>query len=104
MSIRFILALLLVTSTGAQGVDTEEDRASLRGLHGVRVVVEAMEPNIERDGLTRQQILTDVELRLRKSGIRVLTREERQRAPGQPWLYVRVSTRQSPHGLYAVSI
>jgi hypothetical protein len=103
MSMRLILALLLLASTGAQGLDTEENRATLRGLNGVRVVVEAIEPNIEREGLTRQQILTDAELRLRKAGIRVLTEQERFSAPGRPWLCVRVLTYQVP-GLMAYAL
>jgi hypothetical protein len=102
MSIRLTLALLLLTSTGAQGLDTEFERATLRGLNGVQVVVEDMAPDIVRDGLTRQQLQTDVELRLRKAGIRVLTAEEHQRALGRPWLYVRVSTSQ-PSGLSSYS-
>ena len=70
MSMRLILVLLLLASTGAQGLDNENTRATLRGLNGVQVVVEdMMKPDIERDGLTRQQLQTDVELRLRKAGI-----------------------------------
>jgi hypothetical protein len=104
MSIRLILALLLLTSPAAQGLDAKSTRATLRGLNGVQVVVEDLEPDVERDGLTMQQILTDVELRLRKSGIRVLTEQERFNAPGQPWLYVRVSTyRHSDISAYSVA-
>jgi hypothetical protein len=83
MSIRLILVLLLLASTGAQGGDTEGERATLRGLDGVQVVVEDLQPDVERNGLTRQQLQTDVELRLRKAGIRVLTEQELDRAPGQ---------------------
>jgi hypothetical protein len=99
------VGFLLVASSGAKGIDRETISATLRGLEGVEVIVEEMDSDVERAGLTRNQIQTDVDLRLRKAGIRVLTRQERQSMPGHPWLYVRVSTRKSTHvELYGVSI
>ena len=62
----------------------------------MQVVVFDMKPDIERDGLSWEQIQTDVELRLRKAGIRVLTEQERLDAPGSPWLAVQVATFQHP--------
>jgi hypothetical protein len=90
------VSFLLLASSGAQGFDTETTRATLRGLEGVHVVVEALKAEAERDGLTRTQIQTDVELRLRKAGIRVFTQQEVVHIPGQPWLYVRVGTLKHP--------
>jgi Putative peptidoglycan binding domain len=43
---------------------------------------------VERAGLAKEQLQTDVELRLRKAGIRVYTHEELLRAQGQPYLYI----------------
>ena len=53
-------------------VDSEQSRASMRGIEGVGVVVESLDPEVERAGLTKHQLQTDVELQLRKAGIRVL--------------------------------
>jgi hypothetical protein len=57
------------------------------------VVVENLDnPDAEKDGLTRDQIQTDVELHLRLAGIKVLTMEQRQATPGMPYLYVNLNT------------
>ena len=55
----------------AQDVD-QESRAVLRGLQGCEVVVENLRPEIERGGLTREQLQTDMELKFRMAGIKVL--------------------------------
>ena len=49
---------------------------SLRGLKGVFVTIQGLKEYMEKDGLTKLQVKTDVELRLRKAGIKVLTEEE----------------------------
>jgi len=77
---------------GCWAGDSETARATLRGVEGVQVVIEDLGPEVERAGLTKQQFQTDVELRLRKAGIRVLTKEERLRTPGYPYLYINVNT------------
>ena len=51
-------------------------RATLRGLPGVAVLIAALPDEIERAGLTKQQLQTDVELRLRQSGIPIFASGE----------------------------
>ena len=80
-----------LSGAGSWALDDELSRATLRGVEGVHVVVEDVRPDVERAGLTRQQLQTDVELRLRKAGMRVLTRAERLEMPGAPWLYIDVN-------------
>jgi hypothetical protein len=77
--------------------DREEFRATLKGVDSVLVAVEDMEPGAERDGLTQSQIQTDVELRLRQSGITV--------DPTSHYiLYVNVNTVRTDDGFYAYNI
>ncbi len=64
-----LVVLLLIVPTWAD--DTPQSRASLKGITTLTVVVENLDPDAERDGLTRNQIQTDVELRLRQAGIRL---------------------------------
>jgi hypothetical protein len=47
------------------------DRATLKGITEVQVVVETIDPEVERHGLTQSQVQTDLELRLKQSGIKV---------------------------------
>lgn len=63
----------------------------LQGLEGVRVLVEGMQPGVEKYGLTRKALQTDTELQLRQYGIKVLTFEERVSTPGMPELYINVN-------------
>ncbi len=41
---------------------------------------------------------TDVELKLRLAGIKVLSREERYKTLGSPWLYLNINTITHPSG------
>jgi hypothetical protein len=60
----------------------------LRGLSGVYVFVEPGDDDAKRAGLDDQTIRTDVELKLRLAGIKVLTLEEEVVSPGYPSLYI----------------
>jgi hypothetical protein len=69
---RIVLTVtLLLWSIPAWGQDSAAHRATLKGVPIVEVVVEAMDPVAERDGLTRSQLQTEVEWRLRQAGITV---------------------------------
>jgi hypothetical protein len=111
MQTKRIVMLMLVGLTltcparfQAFGGDTQQDRDSLRGLQGIHVIVETIKPDAERDGLKKHQVQTDVELRLRQSGIRVLSQEETFATPGSPLLYISVNTSKSNIPLYAYSV
>jgi hypothetical protein len=83
-----VLLTLLGTTTRSFARDDEYTRKSLVGLQGVYVLVEPFESEVTRQGLTTAAVQTDAELRLRKAGIRVLTREEHFKTPGTPYLYL----------------
>lgn len=71
--------------------DNENTRLTLRGLPGVSLYVEPLDPQIEKSGLTKNQIQTDTELKLKSAGINVLTGGELLKANGHPFLYVDVN-------------
>ncbi len=95
-SIRLIVPLALgilaaPLATDAQQVvagDTPSERATLKGLTGLHVIVERIDPDAERDGLTRSALQTDVELKLRQAGIGIL--DARAVSPGNPYLRLNV--------------
>jgi hypothetical protein len=64
------LCTLLLLPVGLSASDRGEVQ-SLRGLKEVYVVVEPLESGAEKWGLTTDQVLTDVQLRLRRAGIHV---------------------------------
>jgi hypothetical protein len=104
IQIGFVVALLLLVASPAFSQDDEPARRTLRGLKGVYVLVEDLESDAEKAGLSTNQIYTDVVLRLRKAGIKVLTWQEVSNEPGNPNLYIRASTMDTANGLYAYNI
>jgi putative peptidoglycan binding protein len=100
-----LTGLMLACPAGFQAsgsTDSKYARATLRGLSGVAVIVESMDPEAERDGLMKSQVQTEVELRLRQAGIRVLSREDRLTTPGKPFLYINIhASKRSDINLYA---
>ena len=85
------LALTLALTSPVLADDNKLTRATLGGLRGVHVKVERINIEAEREGLGPSVLQTDVELRLRQSHIRVLTQAEQLKAPGAPYLYLRVA-------------
>jgi len=66
---------------------------TLRGLQGVAVAVEGLEPEVEQLGLTSGALRTDTERQLRQYGIKVLSHQEQLATPGMPCLYVNVNVK-----------
>jgi len=82
-----------------------DPRATLRGLSGVEVIIEDLGKEVEHTELSKKQLQTDVEHKLRHAGIPVLTRKEAFEQPGAPGLYVRLGTVPVPAlGVYLLSI
>ena len=86
---------LIVLLWASVGYGDETALESLLGLEGVGVAIEPIEPDAEKGGLTMSQLWTDVQFKLLKAGIRVLTSEEWLNAPGKPYLYARVNVAKS---------
>ena len=94
---------VLLTAYRAAAEDSEYTRNTLRGITGVSVLVERLTDQAEQDGLRKEDIQTDVELKLRLAGIKVLSGKASYANPGGPYLYVEVTAILSSTGLYAVS-
>jgi hypothetical protein len=107
---RWVSLILAVAAMGcpvAFGVDQPVFRKTLRGLPGVGVFVERIHPEAEQAGITRRQVQTEVEQRLREQGIRVLTQAEVLRSFGRPSLAVNIqitSAENVPGEQYVVHI
>jgi len=94
-------AVFVAMAISCFGQDEEYTRLTLKGLKGVRVVVEDLSTGAEAGGLTRSLVQTDVELRLRDAGIRVVSPREL----GEPYLYVVIhAERVFQQSLYATLI
>ena len=110
ISVMVLMAVLLLHSISHTLTDEQKVimfQKPLVGLKGVQVLVEYMDPKAEGIGLTRDQIRTNVELRLRKAGIMVLTGKEMGEIPGRPIFYVNVNTlflKQNPLIVYHIRL
>jgi len=98
-----VLVVVVILLPGASHALSLEQEV-LIGLKVVMVMVEDLNPAAERLGLIKDQIQTDVELRLRRAGIKVLTEKEMFQIPGYPRLYVNVNTIISEVPVCAFSI
>ena len=104
-----VLAALTLLSAAAvsplvgQG-DNDGTRATLAGLTGVYVLVEHIDDDAQRDGLDTLQVRTDVEVKLRQAGIRVLSEEEMLATAGVPYLYINIQTAKNRLSVYAFSV
>jgi hypothetical protein len=109
---RFIIlaATFFITWAGsdANAIDSELTRKTLAGLHGVNVVVEELQPNIQKYAqkahLERDQIRSHVEGLLKKEGIPVLSYDQWLKAPGRPFLYVAINTHEYEKYWYAYDV
>ena len=83
----------------------ESDRQSLVGLSGVYVKVSGVIPESAPEELNEVMLKGDVEMRLRKAGIRVLNPEEVLQVPGTPHLTLKVTTHaDQEHLFYAFGV
>ena len=94
LAIVLAVSALSATIVVAQSEEVR-NRETLRGLPGVYVVIEDLGTDIKKDGLTEEQLRTDVEVRLRRAGIRVLTLDEVKESLIKPALLIRVTALKS---------
>jgi hypothetical protein len=104
------IAFLLFSFLALPGfaADSELSRATLVGIQGLSVVVEEVQPNVQKYaakfGLSGAQIRRDVEQKLRESGIRIVEGNDWLAIPGRPALCVTVNTHETEKYWYAYDI
>lgn len=89
-----------VSNPSAQAQRSQATRTELKGIRAVYVVVEELSDSAKALGLSPGGIQTDVELKLVMAGMHVLTREEGQKLPGRPFIYVRITVTKSAEAAY----
>ena len=104
-----ILLLGFFSICTSSALAAEVPWASLRGLTGVGVVVEELTPDAKRGGLVEEQLRLDVEWRLRKAGIPVLSGASLRGVSGAPYLSISLAALQgkgrlAPLFVYAIQV
>src|SRR5690242_7728100 len=91
MRLRVLILLGLMLYWPTVGFACSADiRDTLRGLREIPVHVEYLADDVEREGLNREHLQRDIEVRLRQAGLHVLTLSDIAKSPGAPYLYVAV--------------
>lgn len=86
-----VMVCLVGPASPVPALDTPNERVTLAGLIGVHVVVHDMSAEAEREGLSRTSVQAEVELRLKRAGLRVFTPTEAMASVGRPTLELRVN-------------
>ena len=73
---------------------------SLANLPSVMVLVEDITLQAQEDGLHKEIVKADVEEQLLSAWIDVLSKEECEKSPGGPYVYVNVLAMKRPKGFY----
>jgi hypothetical protein len=105
MDVLLSVCMSLVISTGAYAYITHGEEEVLSGLEAVGVKVERLRTEIEQDGLFASTLQSDVELKLRLAGIKVLSEEQWRENPNSPFLYLFVDAFKHSEGyIYRVQL
>ena len=67
-----VLALLLLPPATRGAGDAPLDRATLRGLKGIGVVIDVLDPELQKLGITRDALITRLLARLQGDGITMI--------------------------------
>jgi hypothetical protein len=74
--------------------------SEMRGMKGFHVVVNSPSPDLERDGLSREEIRLALVAKLEIAGIKSLTEKEWQNLPGKPTMNVMINATKTANGMY----
>ena len=92
----FAVWIVMFGVSSAFGMDADITRRTLARLPGFYITIEELQQNIRQyaiaSGVTREQLLKDVELRLQQAGIGIFSQEQWLKAPGRPVIYMNINT------------
>src|SRR5690349_2769449 len=92
-----VAALLLVPAVTCAAGDAELDRATLRGLKAVGVVIDRIDPQLPKEGVTGDALHQRLVNRLTAAGVPVVP-------DAQEFVGIQVSAVRANRGPYAISI
>jgi hypothetical protein len=84
-----MIAIMLGGSSRVLRADTPVERATLKGLGGVRLIVDNLPPEVTKRGLRTADLQAEIEARLKAASIPLLAADDR--AQGSPTLHLSLS-------------
>ena len=92
---RFLL--ILVAAASLRAGDSPLERATLRGVAAVDVVIDPVDPQVAKEGVTKEKLRAWLEERLRAAGIAV-------DASRSEFMALRLTAVRAPRGPFAVAL
>jgi hypothetical protein len=102
LSLALLLVLSAATAQAQQFIATGRD--TLRGLPGVEVIVEGIEPVFERGGLNAAAIQADVVARLAEAGIPIYASQKLNPSVAKAYVYVDITGLKVGRDGYAIGV
>lgn len=100
----FLIASVIILSAGAVAQDMAAEIKSLKGIEGVGVVIEEIDPEAQKDGLKRENLSDIVSQSLSGAGIKVLSGTQANASSGAPSLFVNLNTIKHSGGVYSFTV
>ncbi len=101
---KFIIFLLLMFNGYIYSLAQSDDIESLKGFKKLNVLIE-IPSELENNGVHSNELQTDIELKLKLAGIKVISDEQQDIIPYNPTLYLFIKmTETNIKDLYAISL
>lgn len=100
-------ALAAVVWAAVASVELTDKQLSLAKIDALYVFVQGLTEETKREGLTTEQIQSEVEDKLKQLGVRIVSEEEGLKIAGSPVLYVNISANKrtrTPAFVYHVDV
>lgn len=97
-----LIGLTAVNTAYSQTVGTRSQ--TLAGIEGIAVTGDDVSPEATEDGLNKSGLVTQTIQDLKNAGVKVLTDQQLNSAPGRPTLVIAVNTLKHAGGVYSYTV
>ncbi|MEQ9619290.1 MAG: hypothetical protein RIG61_08965 [Deltaproteobacteria bacterium] len=100
----FLIVSVFIISASVAAQDLPKEIISLKGIDGVGVEIEEIDPDAQKDGLNGDELASTVTESLGGAGIKVLSKAELNGSVGAPSLFVNINTIKHSGGVYSFTV
>ena len=97
-------ALFVIFVLAHTSISMAQTSTVLRDVGPIAVVIQELDPDAVREDFTVDLIRTDIEVELRKAGIRVVDRAQLDESSGRPYLFLVINTLKGTLNTYTYSM
>lgn len=104
IAVLFSIFMMLITAASVYSQQGIPETESLKGLGGIGVMIDDIDPVAVKDGLDADQLKSSVTEALRNGGIKILDPTEMKSTSGQPRIAVYINTIKHSGGVYSFTV